>query len=201
MKLFRSLALIVLAVASLAAIAVQAAQPAHLSDKEIVDAYHYFLGRLLVLRQEHLDLQGTGRWNVLVHREAGGVASANPNLDVTYSEAWIAVDKGSCTIVELPVIRPRYYTVQVLNGWGETVVNINERNFPERPAGRFGLCLRGVEIALPPNSLRIDLPGTKFARADASRARAPTRRRRSSCKARSSSTRPASPRWSRRSRS
>jgi len=138
------------------------AQAAPLSDKDIVDAYHYFLGRLLVLRQEHLDLQGTGRWNVVVHRDAGGVASANPNLDVTYSEAWIAVDKGSCTIVELPVIRPRYYTVQVLNGWGETVVNINERNFPERPAGRFGLCLRGVELALPPDSLRIDLPGNKL---------------------------------------
>lgn len=71
------------------------------------------------------------------------------------------MDKDSCTIVELPVIRKRYYTVQVLNAWGETVVNINERDFPERPAGKFGLCLRGVEIALPPDSLRIDLPGKK----------------------------------------
>ncbi len=161
MKFIRSLARIVPAIASLAAIAVQAAQPAHLSDKEIVDAYHYFLGRLLVLRQEHLDLQGTGRWNVLVHREAGGVASANPNLDVTYSEAWIAVDKGSCTIVELPAIRKRYYTVQVLNSWGETVANINERNFPQHPAGKFGLCLRGADVRLPEGTQRVELPGKK----------------------------------------
>jgi len=140
----------------------QAAQPAGPSDKDIIDAYHYFLGRLLVLRQEHLDLEATGRWNVVIHRDAGGVASANPNLDVTYSEAWVAVDKDSCTIVELPAIRPRYYTVQVVNGWGETVVNVNERNFPERPAGKFGLCLRGAEIALPPDSLRIDMPGKKL---------------------------------------
>ena len=139
----------------------QAAQTARLSDKDIVDAYHYFLGRLLVLRQEHLDLQGTGRWNVVVHRDAGGVASANPNLDVTYSEAWIAVDKDSCTIVELPVIRKRYYTVQVLNGWGETVANINERNFPQHPAGKFGLCLRGADVRLPEGTQRVDLPGKK----------------------------------------
>lgn len=137
------------------------AQAARLPDKDIVDAYHYFLGRLLVLRQEHLDLQGTGRWNVIVHREVGGVASAHPILDVTYSEAWIALDKDSCTIVELPVIRKRYFTVQVLNGWGETVANINERNYPQHPAGKFGLCLRGAEVRLPEGTLRVDLPGKK----------------------------------------
>ena len=33
-------------------------------------------------------------------------------------------------MVEVPVIKKRYYTIQLLNGWGETVANINERNFP-----------------------------------------------------------------------
>ncbi len=42
---------------------------ARLADKDIIDAYHYLLGRLLVLRQEHLDLKGTGRWLGQAHRE------------------------------------------------------------------------------------------------------------------------------------
>jgi len=160
-NLLHGVAFFLVAMTIVAGPAAHGAQTARLSDKDIVDAYHYFLGRLLVLRQEHLDLQGTGRWNVVVHREAGGVAWAHPSLDITYSEAWIAVDKDSCTIVELPVIRKRYYTVQVLNSWGETVANINERNFPQHPAGKFGLCLRGAEVRLPEGTLRVDLPGKK----------------------------------------
>jgi len=160
-NLMHGVAFFLVAMTIVAGPAAHGAQTARLSDKDIVDAYHYFLGRLLVLRQEHLDLQGTGRWNVVVHREAGGVAWAHPSLDITYSEAWIAVDKDSCTIVELPVIRKRYYTVQVLNGWGETVANINERNFPQHPAGKFGLCLRGADVRLPEGTQRVDLPGKK----------------------------------------
>jgi len=134
---------------------------ARLGDKDIIDAYHYLLGRLLVLRQEHLDLRETFKWNQVIHREPGGVTWANPNLDVAYSEAWIAVDKASCTIVELPVIKKRYFTVQVLNGWGETVANINDRNYPQRPSGLFGLCLKGADVRLPAGTQRIDLPGRK----------------------------------------
>lgn len=134
---------------------------ARLGEKDIIDAYHYLLGRLLVLRQEHLDLRENLKWNQLVHREPGAVTWANPNLDVAYSEAWVAVDKTSCTIVEVPVIKKRYYTVQVLNGWGETVANINERNFPQRQTGLFALCLKGAEVRLPAATQRIDLPGRK----------------------------------------
>lgn len=141
--------------------AVQPAQAARLPNKDIIDAYHYILGRLLVLRQEHLDFQAGFKWNEIVHREPGGVAWANPNLDVAYSEAWIAVDKDSCTVVELPAFKKRYHTVQVLNGWGETVANINERNYPQRPSGRFGLCLRGANVSLPQGTQRVELPGRK----------------------------------------
>jgi hypothetical protein len=137
----------------------KAAQAPRLSDKDIVDAYHYFLGRMLVLRQEHLDFKAGLIWNRILHREAGGVAWANPNLDVVYSEAWIAIDETSCTIVEVPAIKKRYYTVQVLNGWGETVANINERNFPG--AGKFGLCLKGARATLPAGTQRVELPGRK----------------------------------------
>ncbi len=62
------------------------------------------LGRWLVLRQETLDLKGGLKWNEVTHRAPGGVDWANPNLDVAYSEAWIAVDETSCTLVTLPKI-------------------------------------------------------------------------------------------------
>jgi hypothetical protein len=59
----------------------------------------------------------------------------------------------------VPAIKKRYYTVQVLNGWGETVANINERNFPG--AGKFGLCLKGARATLPAGTQRVELPGRK----------------------------------------
>ena len=133
-----------------------------LNDKDIVDAYHYMLGRWLVLRQETLDFNEKFAWNEIVHRQPGGVAWANPNLDVAYSEAWIYVDESSCTTIELPAIKRRYYTVQVMNGWAEVIININERNFPEHPFGRFAFCLRGAHPDLPPGTQRIDVPGKKL---------------------------------------
>lgn len=159
-KLLRAVAL-VFATSASAVFAAQAAQGPRLSDKDIIDAYHYFIGRLLVLRQEHLDFKAGFIWNRILHREPGGVAWANPDLDVVYSEAWIAVDETSCTMVEVPAIRKRYYTVQLLNGWGETVANINERTYSNRPAGLFGLCLKGSPAALPAGAQRVELPGRK----------------------------------------
>lgn len=130
------------------------------SDQDVSDAYLYLLSRLLVLRQEQLDFQKEGfQWNQIAHREVGGVAWANPNLDVAYSEAWVAVDENSCTVFSVPKIEGRYYTVQFLNGWGETVANINERNFPEHPSGEFAMCLKGASVQLPAGVQRIDLPG------------------------------------------
>ncbi|HEY5803450.1 MAG TPA: DUF1214 domain-containing protein [Lysobacter sp.] len=135
------------------------AQPA-VSDQDISDAYLYLLSRLLVLRQEQLDFGKEGfKWNEIAHREVGGVAWANPNLDVAYSEAWVAVDENSCTIFSVPSIKGRYYTVQFLNGWGETVANINERNFPDHPSGDFWMCLKGAAVQVPADAVRIDLPG------------------------------------------
>lgn len=138
------------------------AQNQELSDQEIVDAYNYYLGRLLVLRQEQNDFDKDGfKWNQLVHRDVGGVQWANPNLDVAYSEAWVAVDKQNCSIVEVPKITGRYYTVQVLNGWGETTANINERNYPAHPNGKFALCLNESKVNLPEGTERINLPNEK----------------------------------------
>jgi hypothetical protein len=135
------------------------AQTANYTDQEISDAYIYLLGRLMVTRQQQLDFQEGFQWNELVHREPGAVDWPNPNLDVAYSEAWVAVDETSCTIVSVPEVADRYFTVQFLNGWGETLANINERVFPNKPYGDFAVCLTGAEIELPADlTSRIDLP-------------------------------------------
>ncbi len=131
------------------------------TDQDIVEAYHYMLSRWLVLRQERRDLDEGFRWNEIIHRDPGGVSWANPNLDVAYSEAWIAIDEDSATLLELPEIAGRYYTFQLLNGWGEVTLNINERNFPDHPWGLFALCLQGSSPQLPADALRIDLPNRK----------------------------------------
>jgi hypothetical protein len=131
-----------------------------ISDESISDAYLYLLGRLLVLRQMRLDFEKEGfAWNELVHRERGGVAWANPNLDVVYSEAWLSIGQDTCLLLEIPQIDGRYYTWHVLNGWGETVLNINERTFPQHPFGTFALCVAGSVPKIPADALRVDLPG------------------------------------------
>ncbi|RKS28203.1 hypothetical protein BJ917_1073 [Pseudomonas sp. WPR_5_2] len=129
-----------------------------ISDQDISDAYIYLYSRLLVARQQQLDFKAGMQWNTLTHHKPGAVDWPNPNLDVAYSEAWVAVDKNSCTLVSVPKISGRYYTVQFLNGWGETLANINEREFPKHPNGEFAACLQGAKVKLPANTQRVDLP-------------------------------------------
>ena len=69
-----------------------------LSATEISDSYIYLLSRLLVLRQQQLDFQEGFTWNALVHRKPGEVQWPNPNLDVAYSEAWVAVDETAVSL-------------------------------------------------------------------------------------------------------
>jgi hypothetical protein len=135
-----------------------------ISDQEISDSYIYLLGRLLILRQQQADMAEGFKWNTLVHRKPGDVQWPNPNLDVAYSEAWVAVDEKSCLLVTVPKITGRYYTVQFLNGWGETLANINERVFPQHPSGEFAVCLKGSQVELPATTQRIDVP-VKYIRA------------------------------------
>ena len=128
------------------------------TDQDISDAYIYLLARLLVLRQQQLDFEEGFKWNELVHRKPGAVDWPNPNLDVAYSEAWVATDENSCTQVTVPKVTGRYYTVQFLNGWGETLANIKERTHPDQPSGEFAVCLKGANVELPAGVTRIDLP-------------------------------------------
>ncbi|MEG7759602.1 DUF1254 domain-containing protein, partial [Listeria monocytogenes] len=85
----------------------------------------------------------------------------NPNFDVVYSEAWIAVDDEHAVILEVPEIKNRYYTVQLLDGWGEVVTNINERNFPEHPHGKFAFVKKGTNPSIPSDAIKIELPSEK----------------------------------------
>ena len=134
-------------------------QPARtVTDRDVVEAYQYMLSRWLVLRQENLDFKDGFKWNQIIHREPGGVDWANPNLDVVYSEAWVGIDDKSCTLVELPEIKGRYFTVQALNGWGEVTANINERNYPKHPFGKFAFCLKDTKAVLPKGTQRVKLP-------------------------------------------
>ncbi len=128
------------------------------TDQDISDAWIYVLGRLLVLRQQKLDLAEGMKWNAIVHRKPGAVEWPNPNLDVAYSEAWVALDDTSCTVVTVPKITGRYYTVQFLNGWGETLANINARTQPARDWGEFAVCLDGAAVNLPADVVRVDVP-------------------------------------------
>lgn len=134
-----------------------------LSDQEISDAYIYLLGRLAITRQQQLDFESGFNWNQLIHQKPGGVDWPNPNLDVAYSEAWVAVDEHCFLLVTVPRIEGRYFTVQFMNGWGETLANINERIFPERPYGQFAVCYKGSEVAIPEGAQRIDIP-VKYSR-------------------------------------
>jgi hypothetical protein len=39
----------------------------------------------------------------------------------------------------VPPITGRYYTAQLLDEWGEVIVDINDRTFPSKPCGSFAL--------------------------------------------------------------
>jgi hypothetical protein len=130
-----------------------------ISDQDISDAYIYLLGRLLITRQQQVDFDEEGfQGNRLLHRKPGQVDWPNPNLDVAYSEAWVVLDENSCLLVTVPEITGRYYTVEFLNGWGETLANINEREFADHPNGLFAVVLKGSNVATPQGAQRLELP-------------------------------------------
>jgi hypothetical protein len=160
--MFKALCLCVGAVTCLLTLSAHARPLKNITDKEVIDAYQYLMARVLVLKQEHLDMEKEGlKWNEIKHRDVGGVQWANPNLDVAYSEAWVAIDNNSCTMVEIPEIKDRYYTVQFLNGWGETTANLNDRNYPKHLSGKFAVCLKDSKVTLAPDVQKVILPSKK----------------------------------------
>jgi hypothetical protein len=111
-----------------------------INEQIVKDAYIYMLGRALVVSQEHIDLKEPGiGYNVIKYNPLGSPNFVNPNFDVVYIEAWIAVDEKMPVVLEIPPIKGRYYTAQICDEWGEVITNINERNFPLNPYGKFAL--------------------------------------------------------------
>ena len=133
-----------------------------LSEQEIVDAYVYVLARYLVLRQEHIDMSEEGAdYNTIKYNPLGSADFVNPNLDVAYLEAWIAVDADTPSMLTVPEISDRYYTAQLLDEWGEVIDNLNERTYPDHPHGRFGLIAPGSNPDLPEDVIAIELHSNK----------------------------------------
>ena len=135
---------------------------AQLDKQTVTDAYVYLLGRAIVIRQEQTDLKEPGiAYNVIKYNPAGSADFVNPNLDVAYLEAWIAVDDKTPVVLEVPEVKGRYYTAQILDEWGEVIVNINERNFPSHPFGKFALVAPGSTAKVPADAVRIELHSRK----------------------------------------
>ncbi len=135
----------------------------HVDASTVYDAYIYLLGRALVVRQERADLAEDGvEYNVLKHNPVGQPLDwVNPNLDVTNTEAWVAVDPTTPAVLEVPVVTDRYYTVQVLDEWGEVITNINPRNYPHHPNGSFAFVTAGSPASVPDRAVRIELRSQK----------------------------------------
>jgi len=140
----------------------QTAVVAKPDERTVTDAYTYLLGRLLVIRQEQMDRKAPGfAWNAIKYNPLGSADFVNPNFDVAYLEAWISTDDHAGAILEVPEIKGRYYTAQILDEWGEVIANINERNFSSKPYGRFALVKPGSTVAIPPDTARIELHSSK----------------------------------------
>ena len=128
----------------------------------IADAYVYLLGRMLVIRQEHVDLDQTGiDYNVVKYHPIGTSEVANPALDVAALEAWLAVDDRTPALLTVPEVIDRYYTVQILDEWGDVIANINPRTFPSHPHGTFAFVSPGSRAKIPNDAARIMLRSNK----------------------------------------
>ena len=127
-----------------------------------MDTWLYLYGRNLVIQQESYDInvEKTGH-KIIKYNPLGSAQFVNPNLDVAYLEAWIAVDSHHAVILNIPKIEDRYYTAQILDGWGEVITNINERNYPKTPYGKFAFILKGTKPDIPNDAVKIELPSAK----------------------------------------
>jgi hypothetical protein len=133
------------------------------TDDEIVEGWTYLYGRYLVIQQENHDInvEKVG-YNKVKYNPLGSAQFVNPNLDVAYLESWIAVDSTHAVILNVPEIKGRYYTTQLLDGWGSVIANINERNYPKTPFGKFALLIKGTHPAIPSDAVTIELPSSKI---------------------------------------
>jgi hypothetical protein len=91
----------------------------------------------------------------------GSADFVNPNFDVVYLETWFAVDDATAVLLEVPEVTNGYYTAQILDDWGEVIVNIDECAAAVKPYGTFALAKPGSSPPLPEGATRIDLHSAK----------------------------------------
>ncbi len=133
-----------------------------LTEEEVIESWIYSFARYMVILQEHIDISEEGvDYNIIKYNELGKAEFPNPNLDVAYMETWFAVDEKTPAILEIPKVEGRYYTAQICDEWAEILYNINERNFPKHPYGKYAICLKGSNPVIPEDALRIDIPSKK----------------------------------------
>jgi hypothetical protein len=133
-----------------------------LTQQEVIESWIYSFARYMVILQEHIDIAEEGvDYNVIKYNELGKAEFPNPNLDVAYMETWFAVDENTPAILEIPKVEGRYYTAQICDEWAEILYNINERNFPKHPYGKYAICLKGSNPEIPEDALRLDIPSKK----------------------------------------
>lgn len=131
-------------------------------DDAVESAYLYLLARALVVRQERKDAAAAGfAYNAIAYNPLGSADFVNPNFDVAYLEAWFAVDDEHAVILEVPEVVGRYHTAQLLDEWGEVIVNINERSTPGKPFGRFALVTPASTATYPDDAAPIVLHSAK----------------------------------------
>lgn len=152
-----------LLLATAPATSILAAETVPLDKQTLNDAYVYLIGRAVVIRQEQQDITPGGlQFNQIKYNPVGKPLEwVNPNLDVANTEAWIAVDAQTPSLLEIPKIEGRYYTAQIIDEWGEVITNINQRNYPGHPYGKYALVAPGSTAAIPGNAVRIELHSPK----------------------------------------
>jgi hypothetical protein len=129
---------------------------------DLAETYAYLLGRALVVRQERMDAGAAGfAYNQITYNPLGSADFVNPNLDVAYLEAWIAVDDDTVVQLDVPRISDRYYTAQLIDEWGEVFVNIHDRSTPSAPFGSFALTKPGSAPTIAEGVHRISLHSAK----------------------------------------
>ncbi len=154
------LALLILLVPGALCPSARATEP--VDDQIVTDAYVYLLGRYLVIRQEKIDQDLTkAGYNTIKYNPLGKADFVNPNMDVAYLEAWLAVDEKTPALLTVPKITGRYYTVEIIDEWGNTLGNINPRETPNTPYGNFVFLLKGTHPPLPKGAVPIELPSKK----------------------------------------
>ena len=59
-------------------------------------------------------------------------------------------DGDTPAVLEIPQIEGRYFTMQIMDKWAETITSINERNYPLKPYGKFAFSPPGPQPRYPP---------------------------------------------------